>query len=164
MESIDLNFVQKCMEGRETGLFGPIRAFVVNFDALVEFPNKFVYNGCTFPLESRLCAKNVDGLNRCNHNEVPTYMYHFDIFLVDESMSLVGSPPLRALVFKAGSDFTRINLDVFGEKSELDQLSLIHTQTTWMDVVEVFIRLNTRGAIVESRTLICSGFSSSPLS
>ncbi|CAM6086070.1 unnamed protein product [Calypogeia fissa] len=150
MESTDLKSVKKCLEAGESRTFGPIRACIVNFEAPIKFPFKFLYAGCTRLEDGKMCARNRDGYNRCSHHDRTTHMYRFDIFLVDESFSLDGNPPLRVGIFQAAADLIGMSPEDFSAKAQYEQLVDVHRITARMEMVDVIIRVTEKGACVQS--------------
>ncbi|CAM6098385.1 unnamed protein product [Calypogeia fissa] len=150
MESTNLKSVKKCLEAGEARTFGPIRACIVNFEAPIEPPFKFLYAGCTRLEDGKMCARNQDGYNRCSHHDRTTHMYRFDIFLVDESFSLDGNPPLRVGIFQAAADLIGMSPEDFSAKAQYEQFQDVHRITARMEMVDVIIRVTEKGASVQS--------------
>ncbi|CAM6084927.1 unnamed protein product [Calypogeia fissa] len=154
MEIQSLRKVRKSVDLREIFMYGPMTAYLVNSDAPVAYPRKFIYKGCTKLVENgRPCGKTVEGQKKCEHgsliSETWAFMYRFDIFLVDGS---IGSdcPPLRAGIFNAATGLLGMTPPFFNQKAETEQLSIVHGVLNKMPLVEIYVRVKASNATIQS--------------
>lgn len=154
MDQMNIRGVHEAIQAKETGTFGPFKAFLVNFEANIEFPQKFYYHGCTRQGGSgRACCKTVEGLYACPHITAKgqdvnwTQMYRFDVFLVDGSIG-TDCPPLRAAVFQAAADLIGRSPHEFSLLPDFEQFAIVHAMTTKMHEIECCIRLKEHGGQV----------------
>ncbi|CAM6089791.1 unnamed protein product [Calypogeia fissa] len=133
-------------------------AYVVNFDAPIAYPRKFIYKGCTKLVENgRPCAKTVEGQKKCEHgsliSETWAFMFRFDVFLVDGS---IGSdcPPLQVGIFNAAIGLLGMTPPFFNKKPETEQLSIVHGVLKTMPLVEIYIRVKAGNATIQSLDVI----------
>ncbi|CAM6099404.1 unnamed protein product [Calypogeia fissa] len=160
METTTLAQVRRSMAAGKTNIFGPIPVYVVNFDAPLEYPRKFVYQGCTsIATSGRTCAKYFQATTPCPHKmavgTIWAPMYRFDVFMVDYSVGCLRTPPLRATLFGApASNLVGVGLSEFNEMNKLEQIACVHHATSKMNVVDVVIRTKGGQSIVQSMSAI----------
>ncbi|CAM6105707.1 unnamed protein product [Calypogeia fissa] len=145
MESPTLADVNRAIANFETATFRPLPAWLVNFEALNEFPRKFYYRGCTRTSTSgRACTKTVEGLFACPHSSSKdsssVEMYRFDVFLVDTSIAS-DAHPIKATIFQFAKELTGLSAQDFSLKGDFEQYALVHAVTTRMHEVEVILRV-----------------------
>lgn len=146
MDSLTIRDVHNAMRAKETGSFGPLKAFLVNFEAATDFPRKFYYHGCTRVVAGgRTCSKTMEILYACPHSATSgrdgnwTEMYRFDVYLADGS---IGNdfPPLRATVFHPPADLIGHSPSDFSRPSVFEQFAIVHGLTTKMHEVLCYVR------------------------
>lgn len=147
MDCVTIRDVHTAMKAQESGTFGPLKAFLVNFEAATDFPRKFYYHGCTRTVGGgRPCSKTVEGLYACPHNSTSIQdgkwcqMYRFDIFLADGSIGN-DCPPLRASIFQAATDLIGHSPAKFSLLPAIEQYSIVHALTTKMLEVHCSVHL-----------------------
>lgn len=158
MEMMTIRDVRHCIEAGTRRDYGPLKAFVVNFDADNPFPRKFYYHGCTHKdLGGKLCGRTVEGASQCNHNSMVAgtwaHVYRFDIFLVDSSVG-IECPPLRVTCFNAACSLMGLSAAYFSTKPHQEQYHLLHDAMRKMSLVEVTIRVKDYSAIVQTLQVI----------
>jgi hypothetical protein len=121
-------------------LLGPVYGYIVAYKAPLEFPRKFIYNGCSYlRANGNPCATSVDGSSRCSHNSraegFVEPMYRFDVLVVDQS----GAPPLFCHIFQAAATWLGMSAEEFQSLSSKQQMTVVHEATINLEQVKMWI-------------------------
>jgi hypothetical protein len=160
-----IRIVKSSLEHGETNTF-KLQVYIVNFDANVDFPSKFVYIGCCRPGGAgQRCAKKLDSISQCqrhgNSLGSSSKMYRFDLYLVDSSVG-PDCPPLRATIFEAASNLLGMNPTDFSQQSDYDQFLMVHSVTNCMQLIDVVISTRPGQVVVQSILTVLDDVDATP--
>lgn len=134
-----------------------LHARIVNFDALVKFPAKFYYEGCTIVVDDdTTCARSLEGHKHCaelNHTG-SIKMFKFNVHLADSNTIAQNLKPLRVITFDVASQMLRITPEDLSIMEHHQQYSFVHNYTTQMQLFNVVLRCKDLGVTLLSLTPI----------
>lgn len=166
-EGISIRHVREAMEVRENVQLGPIRCFVVNFDAPQPYPKKFTYLACSRLLgTNRPCSKAIEGPYKCDHNSLERGTwedcYRFDVWVADGSIG-PENPPLRIALFDAAKSLLlQKSAGDFSLQTEAVQVASVKGVIDKMPLVDVWIKVKEGRPTAETLSYVVESCNTPP--